>query len=815
MGALEFWTAQRAYPHRVIPDGHFYKAFEYSQRRLKKNENRLQTSDHWTSIGPTNLGGRTIALAVDPQNPNVIYAGAASGGLWRLTVSTNTDYSWEYIDTGYPVLGVNAVAVDPRNSDVIYIGTGEVYGYQNSIGGLHIRTTRGSYGIGLLKSTDRGNTWVKSIDWLYHQQRGVLCIRINPQNPDIIFAGTTEGTYRSPDAGDTWEKVHSVLMAVDIAINPVNPNIIYVSCGNLESPGHGIFRSFQGGNVNTWEKLQTGLPLRWGGKTMLAIYNSSPNIIYADIADTTDAQNKSIKKTTGLYRSTDYGDSWALVTNFDYASYQAWFSHYVRIHPTDDFKLFCAGVNFYTSNNGGNYLSLKFDMHVDHHAYADHPTNPDIVYFANDGGVYRTTDGGETIDELNNGYVTAQFYPGFSSSTANPHLALGGLQDNGTVMYQGTSAWRTWVRGGDGCFTAINAQNDDVMYSSMQWLQYLWRSTDGGSRWEDISCGFYNKNFCFVAPFVLSPSHPWVIYAGEDVIHRSEDMGNQWTVVNEKQPLNGNPVLSIGVSPTDPNVVYAATVPTQDRRAEVFASTNGGSSWQNITGDLPDRYYVDLHVSHHDDRVAYITLSGFGSSHLFRTEDGGETWQDIGIGLPDVPTSAVTVDPQEPNHIYIGNDLGVYVSTDYGGSWSEFKEGLPTAVLVMDLSISPSNRKLRAVTHGNGVYERTLLESSTIHPEDAIAAVESFRLYQNYPNPFNPSTKIAFSLPDPCFVTLKVFNAMGQEVRTLTSDGYPAGKFTVSWDGKNSLGQPVADGTYIYRFRAGNRILTKKMALIR
>ena len=261
--------------------------------------------------------------------------------------------------------------------------------------------------------------------------------------------------------------------------------------------------------------------------------------------------------------------------------------------------------------------------------------------------------------------------------------------------------------------------------------------------------------------------------------------------------------------------MYTATVPTPWRRAEVFASTNGGTSWQNVTGDLPDRYYVDLYVSHHDDRVLYITLSGFGASHLFRTENAGESWQDIGIGLPDVPTSAVTVDPQEPHHIYVGNDLGVYASQDYGGTWSEFKEGLPTAVLVMDLSISPSDRKLRAVTHGNGVYERTLLESSTIHREDGIAAVESFRLYQNYPNPFNPSTEIAFSLPHPCFVTLKVYNTMGQEVRTLVSDGYPAGSFTIAWDGKNGLGQSLAGGMYLCRLRAGDRILTKKMTLIR
>ena len=197
---------QREYPGKVIPKYAFYDAFEKSRLILNKGEIALKPDDTWQSIGPTNQGGRTIALAVDPQNADVIYAGAASGGLWRLTFTGTNQYEWEYIDTGFPVLGVNSIAVDPRDSDVIYIGTGEVYGYQNSIGGLYVRTTRGSYGIGLLKTTDRGKTWTKSIDWSYDQRRGILSLELNPLNPDIVFAGTTEGTFKSTDAEDHGRK---------------------------------------------------------------------------------------------------------------------------------------------------------------------------------------------------------------------------------------------------------------------------------------------------------------------------------------------------------------------------------------------------------------------------------------------------------------------------------------------------------------------------------------------------------------------------------------------------------------------------------
>ncbi len=454
-------------------------------------------------------------------------------------------------------------------------------------------------------------------------------------------------------------------------------------------------------------------------------------------------------------------------------------------------------------------------MHVDHHVFANHPTDPNIVFFGNDGGVYRTTDGAATFQKLNLGYVTSQFYNGFSSSYTDPDLALGGLQDNGTIMYTGSDLWtEDQLPGGDGAFTAINTVNKNIMYTSSQYLN-ISRSTNGGTYWANIA-GQFKGDAVFIAPFVLSPAQPEILYAGDQYIYKSENMGSNWTVLNYGNPLNGSPLLSIAVSPLNPDVVYAATAPTANKRAEVFASINGGFTWQNITGNLPDRYYIDMQVSPHDNRVVYITLSGFGSSHLFRSEDGGQTWQDIDNGLlPDLPTSAVIIDPEDSNHIYVGNDLGVYSSTDYGQSWQEFKQGLPTAVLVMDLSISPSNRKIRAVTHGNGVYQRTLLEPSGSGKKPSPVLTSTYKLFQNYPNPFNPETKIKFSVPKLSFVTLKVYNSLGQEVRTLIANSYPAGEFSAIWDGKDDSGLPVSTGNFFYKIKAGNFETSKKMTLVR
>ena len=246
MEALHFMGMGRTYPDSFFPADKYYKAFEYSQTRMLKASETENLPDSWECIGPENQGGRTIGMCVDPNDPDIVYAGGASGGIWRLTIGSSS-YNWEYIETGYPVLGVNAIAVDYTNSDIIYIGTGEMYGYESSFGGFYTRSTRGSVGIGLLKSTDGGATWEKSIDWSYQQHRGVQVVKIHPNDPKIVFAGTSEGVYRTKDAGENWEQVHDVIMVVDMAINPSDPDIVYASCGNLSSPGNGIYLSTSGG----------------------------------------------------------------------------------------------------------------------------------------------------------------------------------------------------------------------------------------------------------------------------------------------------------------------------------------------------------------------------------------------------------------------------------------------------------------------------------------------------------------------------------------------------------------------------------------
>ncbi|RPJ25682.1 MAG: hypothetical protein EHM35_15375, partial [Planctomycetaceae bacterium] len=516
MEALNVWAAQRAYPSRVIPDVGHAAAFEEMRFQKAQAASAQQDPiDHlvtpWSSIGPNNIGGRTLCLALQPGNPSIIYAGSASGGLWKTTTGGVGADAWDYVDTGYPVSAVGTIAIDPTNVNVIYIGTGEVYQYQNSIGGDVYRTTRGSYGIGILKSTDGGATWSKSLDWSLNQTRGVWCIRIHPTNSSILYAATTEGIYKSLDAGANWNLVLNVVMGTDLRIHPTTPETVIAACGNFGSAGHGIYRTTNGGGA--WTKLGGGLPISWTGKALIDISPVNPAIVYASISNSGAG--------IGLYRSLNAGGTWCLMSSIDYPQYQGWYSHYVACSPTNASVLYVGGIDIWRSTNSGTTLNIMSDWtqiflgspqpgqpgggpqyaHADHHFAVWHPTDANSVFFASDGGVFKTTDAGFSFTGLNGGYVTTQFYQGFSNSKLTANYAIGGMQDNLTAIYEGTTAWRR-VIGGDGCWPAIHPSNDLTVYGAAQFLD-IYRTINGGGNWTSVAPPNPGGSVtAFVAPYV-------------------------------------------------------------------------------------------------------------------------------------------------------------------------------------------------------------------------------------------------------------------------------------------------------------------------
>ena len=794
MEALNFWTRSRAYPNADIPPDAYYRAFETSKARFNEAPSGIVADSAWRPIGPLNVGGRMISVAINPLNPNTVLVGGASGGVWR-SYTGGLGADWHRIETGYPVLGVMAIAINPVDTNVVYIGTGEVYGYHKSIGGTVVRTTRGSYGIGILKSTNAGATWQKSLDWSYNQERGVQAIRLNPYNPNTIFAATTEGIYKSVNAGASWNLMLNVLMGEDIVIHTGDTNMVLASCGNLGSVGSGVYQSTDGGA--SWVRL-LGIP-SFSGKTLLEMFAADPDIVYASVADSLSGR--------GLWRSTNFGSSWVQLHNVDVPRYQGFFAHWVAVHPTDNSRLIHAGVSIYLSTDGGSTVNAVGGIHVDHHNYAHHPTNPEILYVVNDGGVYRTVNFGASYQNLELNLQTTQFYNGFSNSATDSLLAMGGLQDNNTVIYRGNpSAW-SQVIGGDGCWTAIDQNNDNIMYGESQYNN-IRKSTNRGASFFNATSGLFGSA-AFVAPFINSPSHPNVLYSGRQRIFKSGNSANSWFATNNSVPLDANFALSMAMSHQGPDTVYVGTAPLSER-AHIFRTTNGGVIWSNVTGLLPDRYPMDIAVDPQDAANVYIAFSGFGTGHIFRSTDAGITWMDVTGSLPDVPTSSVVVDPTYSDHVYIGNDIGVYVSTDAGTTWSAFQSGMPDAVIAMDLSISPSNRAVRAATHGNGVYERRLLDKMPTGVSKTRDVVSRFKLEQNYPNPFNPTTEIRYSIPASSFVTLKVYDMLGREIATLVNQEQVAGNYAVSFDvGKFS------SGVYLYRIQAGDFAGVKKMTILK
>ncbi len=829
MAAFDWWYDQRALPGTMIqPDG-LAKALDYTQRKflaLKKTT----AEEPWHSIGPDNIGGRVLSLAIDPDSSNVLWAGSASGGLWRSSTGGAGADAWDYVNTGFNVLAVGTIAINGSNPNEMYLGTGEISGYElGLVGTPGARTT---YGLGIIKSTDKGKSWSSTgLTWLFSQNRSVQKIVINPKNPRTIFAATSEGTYRSLNSGGEFTLVDPTLMAMDVAIDPVDTTIIYIACGQRNTaPNPGLYRSTNGGT--TFTKMTNGLPASNVGRTSLAVSPSNNSVVYASISHAVD------HITLGLYRTTNSGSSWSLMSTTDYMSGQGWYNNIAAVHPTDHSIVFTAGLDIYRSKYGGDSLvqqSYWFKTkngvvvpggtegtdntyaHADHHAIAFDPKDPNRIFFGNDGGIFESTDGGQTFIGRNGGFVTTQFYNGFANAENDSMIALGGLQDNGTVKFQGNRSWNK-VYGGDGGWCAIDPSNPNVMYEEYVNLS-ISKSTNSGAQWSNIFTPPSSESPNFIAPFVLSPSNSQILYAGSSKIYKSTNAGATWTATNGGEVLNTSSASCLAVSYSSPDTVIAGTGRRVAPQFELFYTTNGGGVWTKSLSALPNRFPTDLAFDPNDSRIAYATFSAYGTPHVYRSTDAGKTWNNISSNLPDLPVQSVCVDPLNSSDVYIGTDLGVYRSTNSGVSWDTWFDGMPLA-MVLDVSVSKQDRRLRAATFGNGVYQRKLRPKQTLGVEFADGSIPAeFSLGQNFPNPFNPTTTIEYSIPEHLpglknlegvDVSVIVYDISGKEAASLVNERKQAGRYSIQWNASR-----FASGTYFVRMNAGNFSAVKKMTLLK
>ena len=411
----------------------FYQAFESKQY----NSTQRNNLPDWSAIGPKNIAGRTLALAFHPTNKDIVYLGSASGGLWKTMTGGKGASAWERVPTGFPILGVAAIAINPDNPKEIYIGTGEMYNSLETGPGVVYRTTRGTYGIGILKTEDGGKTWFKSLDWTYQNFTGIQDIAFHPNNKSIVFAATSEGLLKSEDSGNSWSTIHNLPMAVDIAINPKNTSIIYVTHGSLfHQSFSGVYRSLDGGH--NFEILSGGLPSQYTGKTMIHLDPVNPDIIYASVADAFAS--------IGLYKSQTRGDSWILLNDEDVAKWQGWYSHDIAIDPFNTEQMVYVGIDAWWSFKGGRVIVPKGTVegwpsgkkiiagkqegppgfvHSDIHRAYFHPFVENLVFLATDGGVFVSEVEAYLTNPEMGDYKPLSFMPIFLIPAAIPALPLG------------------------------------------------------------------------------------------------------------------------------------------------------------------------------------------------------------------------------------------------------------------------------------------------------------------------------------------------------------------------------------------------------
>lgn len=728
---LMMWFQQKGYPDASNLAQKYMSAWEQAVKMKNQHVYRpggIQAGN-WTNMGQvfnggTQVAGRIVCIEIDPNNSNNLWAGSASGGIWK---STNAGNTWTHVETGLPVLGVSTILVDPANSNTIYAGTGEVYraGFDNV--GFNVWKARGTYGIGIIKSTDGGVTWSQILVKPASDLFGIQKMKFDPTNSNTIYACATDGVYRSTNNGSSWNKIYTATYVNDIVINPSNTNQVVVSTGNLVDVNKGIYRSTNANNASpTFSKVTSGLPASFTGSIKLD--NAGSGLVVASIGISSGVNNE-------IFLSTNFGSSWTTKANSNHCEYQFWFAHTVAINPFSPDSIMYGGVDFYRSSTSGSSRSTNTTMHSDHHYIKFDPVYRGRVYVCNDGGIYKSTNGGSNFTAINNGLNAIQFYASLGVSKTNANRLAGGLQDNGQVIYNGTQWNQVSWAGGDGTSCAIRPDNDNYILVSRDAKQ-VYRSTNGGSSGGSVTnyWGFAaDSRTAFVAPLAFSQSSPTTVYLASDNLHKSTNSGTSFT--NDPTASNASTAtnyieaihktaIALAVSPTNANKVYVSTSPfaqydNDDNRIyvtgqpNILKTTTGNTPFTSIKGTLPDRFVTDIAISNTNDDSVFITLGGFGTSHIYVTGNGGTSWTSRGAGLPDVPFNAIVIDPVNPNIIYAGCDFGVYVSADRGLNWIDYNSGFWDATLVMDLQITADN-KLVAATHGKGAFKADLFDASTL-----------------------------------------------------------------------------------------------------
>lgn len=707
-------------------------AQEFSMELLKNKTPR--------NIGPGGMSGRVTSIDVVHSNPDIMYSGTASGGLWK---STSGGIKWTPIFENEATASIGAIAIQQSNPSVIWVGTGEG-NPRNSLNG----------GYGIYKSLDGGKNWLlMGLEKTRHIHR----IIIHPTNPDIVYAAAIgspwgkhkeRGVYKTINGGKTWSKIlytNPKSGAADLVMDPQNPNKLIAAMWehkrdpwffNSGGEGSGMYITYDGGE--TWKQKTSleGLPEGELGRIGIAIAQNKPEIIYALIE----------AKKNGLYKSIDGGDTWKLMNeNMDEIGNRPFYYAEIYVDPQNENRLFSIFTYVNVSEDGGKSFNqlmpaygVSNGIHPDHHAWWIHPNNGNFMIDGNDGGMNITKDGGNTWRFIGN-LPVAQFYH-INVDNEIPYNIYGGMQDNGS--WRGPAyVWRSqgirnsyWqeISFGDG-FDVI-PDKDDSRYGwtmSQQGFvsRYDWKTGNNYSVRPTHPNSEISLRFNWNAAINIDPKENNTIYFGSQFVHKSIDKGETWSIIspdlttNNPKKLNQHnsggltidatgaenhcTILVIEPSEVESDMLW---VGTDDGR--VHYTQNGGQDWTEVTNnikELPQGSWIpQIKASKSVKGEALLVANDYRrfnyTPYVFRTNNYGKTWERI-VDASDVTsyTLSIVEDPKEPNLLFLGTDDGLYISIDKGDKWTKWVEGFPT-VPVKDIIIHPREHDLIIGTFGRSAW---------------------------------------------------------------------------------------------------------------
>lgn len=675
-----------------------YKAYHDSIKLQK-----APLPGNWTFLGPGTVptsgggAGRVNCIRFDPANSNNIWIGTPAGGLWK---STNGGTSWTTNTDQLTVLGVTDIAIDPANTNIMYIATGD-------------GDASDTYSIGVLKSTDGGLTWnATGLTWTVNQVRTISKLLINPNNTNIILAATSNGVYRSTDAGTTWTQTLTGNRK-DMEFKPGDPNTVY-ACGTT------FYKSTNGG-VN-FTQVTSGIPTGVD-RLAIAVTAADPAYVYVLAGRSSDSGFR------GLYRSTDSGSNFTArsttpnILGWDCGGTdsggQSWYDLSLAASPTNRDVVIAGGVNIWRSTNGGTSWSMNAHwyggcsvpyVHADQHDLVFLPGSGTTYFAGCDGGVFKTTNSGTGWTDLSSNLQIGQMYR-LGLSATNVNLALSGWQDNGTNRFN--PAW-TQVLGGDGMECIVDYSNANIMYGELYYGD-IYKSTNGGGSFPTNIANTggtgVNANGNWVTPYIMHPTNNQTLLVGKGGLYRTTNAGTSWTTLGTLSGGSGN-VVAIAYAPSNPNYIYAA------KSNAMFVSTNGGTSFTNISSGLPtsSASITYITVSASNPSKAWVTFSGFSSGNkVFQTSNAGSSWTNYSTGLPNLPVNCIVQQNGTSAGVYVGMDVGVYYRDSLAPSWQLFNSGLPN-VVINELEIHYGSGKIRAATYGRGMWESSLFTSGNFPP---------------------------------------------------------------------------------------------------